>query len=68
MQATHWFAGAVLSALRLRGRNPTDRVLTVFPDFRRYRNLADETAATLHAVGIEIWFVNESGDVTAHTE
>jgi len=43
-------------------------VLTVFPDFRRYRNLADETAATLRAVGIEIWFVNESGDVTAHTE
>lgn len=68
VQATHWFAGAVLSALRLRGKNPTDRVLTVFPDFRRYRNLADETATTLRAVGIEIWFVKESGDVTAHTE
>lgn len=66
-QATHWSAGAVLSALRLRGRNPADRVLTVFPDFRRYRNLADETAATLLAAGIEIWFVNESGEVSALT-
>lgn len=68
VQATHWFAEAVLSALRLRGRNPADRVLTVLPDFRRYRNLADETAGTLGAVGIEIWFVNESGEVSSHTE
>jgi MarR family protein len=67
-QASHWFAGAVLSALRLRGKNPDDRVLMVFPDFPRYRNLADETAATLRTVDVEIWFVKESGAVSAYTE
>ncbi|MFC4854599.1 hypothetical protein [Actinophytocola glycyrrhizae] len=67
MQATHWFAGAVLSALRSRGRHPTDRVLIVFPDFPRYRNLSDETAATLRTIGIETWFVEESGAVHVHT-
>ena len=68
VQASHWFAGAVLSALRLRGKHAGDRVLTVFPDFPRYRNLADETAATLRVVGIEIWFVEESGAVRVHPD
>jgi DNA-binding CsgD family transcriptional regulator len=66
LQATHWFAGAVLSALRLRGKHPADRVVTAFPDFTRYRNLAAETAAPLRTIGIEIWLVTESGDVTIH--
>lgn len=57
----------MLSALQLRGRHPDDRVLTVFPDFSRYRNLADETGGPLRATGIEIWFVAESGEATAHT-
>jgi hypothetical protein len=35
-----------------------------FPDFARYKNLAAETAATLAVVGIEIWFVTGSGEVT----
>jgi hypothetical protein len=67
VQASHWFAGAVLSALRLRSKNPDDRVLIVFPDFPRYRNLSDETTAPLREIGIEIWFVRESGEVSAHT-
>jgi hypothetical protein len=64
VQAKHWYAEAVLSALRLRGKHPPDRVVIAFPDYARYRNLASETAATLAAVGIEIWFVTECGEVT----
>jgi len=66
LQAKHWYAGAVLSALRLRDRHPQDRVVIAFPDYARYRNLAAETAATLGAVGVEIWFVAESGEVTVY--
>lgn len=66
VQASHWFAGAVLSAVRLRGRYPGDRVLIVFPAFPRYRNLSDETAGPLREIGIEIWFVQEQGGVSAH--
>jgi hypothetical protein len=66
VQAKHWFAEAVLSAVRLRARHLADRVVTVFPDMARYQNLAAETAATLLVVGIEIWFVSESGAVTVH--
>lgn len=65
VQARHWYAEAVLSALRLRNKHPIDRVVIAFPDFARYRNLAAETLATLAMVGIEIWFVSESGEVTA---
>lgn len=68
LQAKHWYAGAVLSALRLRGQHSGDRVAIAFPDFSRYRQLAAETAATLRVVGIEIWFVSESGEVDVHTD
>lgn len=64
VQAKHWYAMAVLSALRLRGKHPDDRVVIAFPEYARYRNLAGETAETLAAVDIEIWFVTESGEVT----
>ncbi|MFL6140443.1 MAG: hypothetical protein ACJ72N_01060 [Labedaea sp.] len=56
----------MLSALRLRGKHPEDRVAIAFPEYARYRNLAAETAATLAAVGIEIWFVAEAGEVTGY--
>lgn len=66
LQAKHWYADAVLSALRLRTKHPDDRVVIAFPDMTRYRNLASETTAPLHKVGIETWFVTESGEVTDH--
>lgn len=63
VQAKHWYAEAVLSALRLRGRYAEDRVAVALPAFDRYRRLAEETAPTLGVVGIEVWFVDESGEV-----
>jgi hypothetical protein len=39
-------------------------VVIAFPDYARYRELAAETAATVGAVGVEIWFVSGLGEVT----
>jgi hypothetical protein len=63
VQAKHWYAEAVLSALRLRGRYAEDRVIVALPAFDRYRRLAEETAPTLGLVRIEVWLVDESGEV-----
>ena len=60
-QAGHWYAQAVLAAMRLRGREPTWRSVIALPDFPRYRDLHAETAASLAAAQIEIWWVDQVG-------
>ena len=42
MQAAHWFAGAVSSAMKLRHVHPRDRVVVALPDLPRYRTLHGE--------------------------
>ena len=61
LQAAHWFAGAVSSALKLRESHPHDRVVVALPDFPRYRRLHAERAHPLRLLGIEVWFIAESG-------
>jgi hypothetical protein len=68
LQAKHWYADAVHSALRLRAKHPDDQVVIAFPDMARYRHLAAATATPLRAVGIDTWFVTESGEVTDYDE
>lgn len=63
MQAAHWFAGAVSSALKLRQAFPDDRVVVALPDFPRYRALYADRRVPLRRLGIEVWFVVESGAV-----
>ena len=64
VQAKHWMAEAVFSALRLRAKHDDDRVVVAFPAFPRYENLADEVAPVLARAGIEMWFVGEDGEVS----
>jgi len=62
-QAGHWFAAAVLAAMRLRGRRPDMRSVIALPDFPRYRDLYAETATSLAAAAIDVWWVGPNGEV-----
>jgi Holliday junction resolvase-like predicted endonuclease len=62
-QAGHWYAQAVLAAMRLRGKEPTWRSVIALPDFSRYRALHEETAGSLAAAQIGVWWVDEVGAV-----
>jgi len=61
LQARHWFAGALLTALRLRHRHPEAAVGLAFPDFPRYQTLLEETGAFLQKAGIVVYIVCEDG-------
>jgi Holliday junction resolvase-like predicted endonuclease len=62
-QADHWFAAAVLAAMRLRGKEPDWSSVIALPDFNRYRDLFSETQGSLSAAGISVWWVDEEGAV-----
>ncbi|WP_344735090.1 hypothetical protein [Nocardioides fonticola] len=66
-QAGHWYSQAVLAAMRLRGKEPTWRSVIALPDFPRYRDLYAETAGSLTAAQIEVWWVSETGTVEVMT-
>lgn len=60
-QAAHWYAQAVFAAMRLRGKEPAWRSVIALPDFPRYRDLYAETAGSLAAAQIEVWWVDQTG-------
>lgn len=62
-QAGHWYSRAVLAAMQLRSKEPSWRSVITLPDFPRYRDLYAETAGSLAAAQIEVWWVDESGAV-----
>lgn len=62
-QAAHWYAQAVLAAMRLRGKNPAWRSVIALPDFPRYRDLYAETTDSLAAAQVEVWWVDQMGTV-----
>lgn len=62
-QAGHWFAQAVLAAMRLRGRHPEWRSVIALPRFARYEKLLAETSGSLTAAGIEVWWVHSNRQV-----
>lgn len=62
-QAGHWYAQAVLAAMRLRTKEPTWRSVITLPDFPRYRSLYAETVISLTAASIEVWWVDRAGAV-----
>jgi Holliday junction resolvase-like predicted endonuclease len=62
-QAGHWFAAAVLAAMRLRGKERDWRSAIALPDFGRYRDLYSETQGSLSAAEIAVWWVDEEGTV-----
>ena len=62
-QAGHWFAQAILAAMKLRSRQPDWRSVIALPRFPRYEHLLVETAGSLAAAGIEVWWVYQDGRV-----
>ena len=60
-QAGHWYSQAVLAAMRLRGKEPSWRSVIALPDFPRYRDLHSETAGSLAAAEIEVWWIDQKG-------
>lgn len=62
-QAGHWYAQAVLAAMRLRTKRPEVRSVIALPDFPRYRQLFAETADSLRVARIELWWVTADGQV-----
>jgi len=64
-QAVHRYAQAVLAAMRLRTKRAELRSVVALPDFSRYRDLYAETAASLEAARIEVWWVSASGGVAS---
>lgn len=62
-QARVWYSGAVLAAMRLRGTNPSMHAVIALPDFPTYRALFADTKWSLDQCAIEVWWVNEEGEV-----
>jgi hypothetical protein len=62
-QAGHWYAQAVLAAMRLRKKQPRWRSVIALPKFSRYEKLLAETSSSLAAAGIEVWWIHEDGQV-----
>lgn len=64
-QASHWFAQAILAAMRLRGREPAWVSAIALPDFRRYRDLYAHTSRSLLAAEIEVYWARSDGTIEA---
>lgn len=62
-QAGHWYSQAVLAAMRLRGKEPGWRSVIALPDFPRYRDLHSETVGSLVAADIEVWWIDQRGEL-----
>ncbi len=62
-QAGHWYAQAVLAAMRTRSRLPQAQAVIALPDVERYRELYAETAGSLKLSEIDVWWIAEDGQV-----
>jgi hypothetical protein len=62
-QAGHWYAQAVLAAMRTRSRLPQAQAVIALPHVERYRELYAETAGSLNLSGIDVWWIGEDGQV-----
>jgi Holliday junction resolvase-like predicted endonuclease len=63
LQAKHWFSDALLKALRTKAKYPDWQVALALPDFRRYLSLLRDIASSLQLLGIDVFLVNEAGQV-----
>ena len=64
LQARHYFAGVVLSALQLRQSHPEDDVVVAFPDMARYQDLSNTVQDPLRVLQIGVLLVGQDGAVT----
>jgi len=64
LQAKHWFADALLKAVRTRAVEPDADVALCFPLAPRYESLLRETMPMLVSMKIAVFIVDEQGGVT----
>jgi hypothetical protein len=62
-QARVWYASAVVAGMKLRTKAPEMRSVLAFPMFQTYQGLYADTASSLTACGIEVWWVYMDGTV-----
>ncbi|HUZ23343.1 MAG TPA: hypothetical protein VMV07_06210 [Streptosporangiaceae bacterium] len=65
--AAGWYGRAVLAAMLARSRMPHARPVIALPDLLPYRNLFQETSASLRLCRIELWWVSQDGNVAPAT-
>lgn len=66
-QAGHWFATALLAAMRLRENLPAKESLMVLPAEDRYRSLAASTRTARAGAGVHVVLVNADGSLESET-
>jgi hypothetical protein len=64
LQATHWYGGALLKALRLREKHPDEGVAMAFPEAAQYRRLLGETQTAIRTMRVDVFLVAENGSMT----
>lgn len=66
-QAKHWYADALLSALKLQTDFPKEQVVIALPKFEVYRKNIIKTPQLLDVLKIGVYIVDESGNVQVIT-
>jgi hypothetical protein len=64
LQASHYYAGALLSILLRMGETPEAEVALGFPEMPTYLGLIEKTRKSLSVLGIVVYLVNADGEVT----
>jgi hypothetical protein len=64
LQAKHWLAEALLSALLARSTNDYTEIAIAFPNMPRYRDLIDKIQDSLDMLSLKVLVVDEDGQVT----
>jgi len=63
LQASHWLANALMTAMKLVGDEQYDRVAIGLPDMPRYRSLLRQLSVALVRLNVDVLLVTEGGDV-----
>jgi len=63
LQAKHWYAEALLTAILHRQLAPTVEMALAFPDADRYQSLVRRTESALRFLGVGVYLVREDGTV-----
>jgi Holliday junction resolvase len=63
LQATHWFAEAILSVLLKKSENSKIKIAIGLSDFEKYRELIEKIKFVRRKIGIEFYLVRENGQI-----
>lgn len=60
-QARHWYSEVLLTAILRQEQEPEATVVIAFPEFTVFTNLVQRTQNALAKLGIDVYFVKDSG-------